>query len=58
MLQTSKFKGMKMKKLYAIQDKNGIFLCHQVAENESEAVEFAKMYGFARAKIAIYVRDN
>ena len=58
MLQTSNFKGLKMKKLYAIQDKNGIFLCHQVAKNEGEAVEFAKMYGFAHAKTAIYVRDN
>lgn len=47
-----------MKNLYEIQDNDGIFLCHQVAENEREAVDFAKMYGFARAKTAIFIREN
>ena len=47
-----------IKNLYAINDYRGIFLCYQVANSESEAVDFAKMYGFRSAKKAVFVREN
>ena len=46
------------KNLYAIHDYRGIFLCHQVATSEAEAVDFAKMYEFRAARKAVFVREN
>lgn len=46
-----------MKNLYEITNKNGVHLCYQTAKSESEAVDFAKMYGHKGAKNAEFVRE-
>lgn len=45
-----------MKNLYSITDKAGRHLCYQVAKNEQQAVDFARMYGH-RANNAKFVKE-
>lgn len=47
-----------MKNLYRITNKNGATLCFQVAVNENQAVDLAKMYGNRGAKQAEFVRED
>ena len=45
-----------MKNLYRITNKKGVTLCMQVARNETEALDAAKMYGARGARYAEFVR--
>ena len=42
--------------MYKITNKNGATLCFQVAADESDAVNTAKLYGHKGAKNAEFVR--
>jgi hypothetical protein len=47
-----------MKNIYEITDRKNRHLCYQVAENESDAVSFARMYGNPSAVKATLVRAD
>lgn len=47
-----------MKNLYRITNKNGVTLGFQVAANEDEAKDTAKMYGLRGVSKAEFVREN
>lgn len=47
-----------MKNLYRITNKNGATLCFQVAKNEEQAIDLAKMYGSKGANKAEFVRED
>lgn len=47
-----------MKNLYSILNRKGIHICYQVAENEKDAIDFAKMHGHKGAAQAEFVRQN
>lgn len=44
--------------LYAITNKKGVHLCHQVATDEKDAVSTAKNYGHSGAVYAEFIRKN
>lgn len=49
----------KMKNLYEIKNHKGIHLCYQVAKNEKDAVETARIYyGYKSAKVAVFIRED
>ena len=47
-----------MKNLYEILNRKGIHICYQVAENEKDAIDFAKMYGHKGVAQAVFVQKN
>jgi len=47
-----------MKNLYRITNKNGATLCFQVARDEQDALDGARMYGHRGARFAEFVREN
>lgn len=47
-----------MKNLYRITNKNGVTLYFQVAANEAQARDAAKMYGLRGVSRAEFVREN
>ena len=47
-----------MKNLYRITNKNGATLGFQIAENEEQAKDIAKMYGVRGVKNAEFVSEN
>ena len=47
-----------MKNLYRIFDRKGRYLSNQVAADEVQAVEFARMYGQRGAHSAVFVRED
>lgn len=46
-----------MKNFYAITNKAGRHLCAQSARSESEAIEFARMYGVRGAFLARIIQQ-
>jgi len=47
-----------MKNIYRIFDRKGRYLCNQVAPDDKQAVEFARMCGKRRAVKAEFVRED
>lgn len=47
-----------MKKVYEILNAEGIHLCYQVATTESQALNFARIYGYPAAMVATFIRRD
>lgn len=47
-----------MNNVYRITNKAGVTLCFQVADDEKNAIETAKMYGNRSARYAEFVRES
>lgn len=56
---TNLYKNQVAKNLYEIKNHKGAHLCYQVAENEKDAVETARIYyGYKSAKVAVFIRED